>query len=50
MMQKEAEDGQQKKPKRVFAFGGGGGAFAQIMRQQMNGTGDSGPRKLNSVD
>ena len=33
-MQKEAEDVQQKKPKRVFAYGGGGrgGAFAQIMR------------------
>lgn len=42
-MQKAAEEDPGKKPKRVFAYGGGrggGGAFAQIMRQQMNGTGD----------
>lgn len=49
-MQKAAEEDGQKKPKRVFAFGGGGGAFAQIMRQQMNGTEDQGPRRLNTLD
>ena len=50
-MQKATEGEESKKPKRVFAFGGGGGgAFAQILRQQMGGSDDKGPRKLDSND
>ena len=51
-MQKAATEGEDsKKPKRVFAYGGGGGgAFAQILRQQMGGSDDKGPKKLDSND
>ena len=44
----EAEKEIDKKPKRVFAYGGGNSAFSQIMRQEMGKTGDQGPRKLDS--
>jgi hypothetical protein len=36
----EAEKEIEKKPKRVFAYGGGNSAFSQIMRQEMGKTGD----------
>ncbi len=44
----ESEKEADKKPKRVFAYGGGSSAFSQIMRAEMGKAGDQGPRKIDS--
>lgn len=44
----EAQQEKDKKPKRVFAYGGGNSAFSQIMRQEMGKASDTGPRKLDA--
>ena len=44
----ESEKEVDKKPKRVFAYGGGTSAFSQIMRAEMGKAGDQGPRKIDS--
>ncbi len=47
-MQFESEKEIDKKPKRVFAYGGSSSAFSQIMREEMGKMGDQGPRKIDS--
>ena len=49
-MQKAYAEEEAKKPKRTFQMPGGGSAFQQMMRQQMGGAGNTGPRKLDSLD
>ncbi len=44
----ESEKETDKKPKRVFAYGGSSSAFSQIMRAEMGKAGDQGPRKIDS--
>ena len=46
-LEKEAEKEAEKKPKRVFAYGGSNSAFSQIMRQEMGKASDQGPRKID---
>ena len=47
---REAQQEQDKKPKRTFVMPGSGSnsAFSQIMRQEMSKAYDRGPKKLNS--
>lgn len=48
-MKKDAQNEEAKKPKKMFVMpGGGNDSFAQMMRQQMGGSGNSGPRQIDA--
>lgn len=50
-MRKAAQQEEAKRPKRTFNMpGGSNSAFSQMMRAQMGGNSDLGPRKLDSCD
>ena len=49
-MQKEFADEEAKKPKRTFQMPQASSAFSQAMKEQMSGSGEQGPRKLESSD